>query len=209
MSAEEKLWTYVGFSLAAAAAWQWWKRGSIVDVARQASEAATYEGSLSQEAPGVGPWEKAFGAGSRILGFEAPPKVETTTDRPAQESAGPFLGTPRNALRVAGKVRWPADGTRVNVSWGTSTIEADAALENQASERRLGQVKARIIERKGSSQEERIVDGPYVDLAPGEFRQVRMRVPLAYSGYGTDPDSSQVSLLFAGYTLDTATFSRD
>ena len=209
MSDESAVWRILGFAVAGAALYQWWKKGSIVEQVREATEAATYEGSLPQDAPGVGTWEEAFGAGARIFGFEEAPKVETTPDLPAEPDKGPFLGTPRNALRVAGKVRYPANGTRIDLTWGTATIEADAAIENQAAERRLGQVRARIIERKGDSQEERIVDGPFVDLAPGEFRDVRMRVPLAFSGYGTDPDSSQVSLLFAGYTLDTSVFERD
>jgi hypothetical protein len=207
--AEEKLWSYVGLAIAGAALWQWWKKGSVLETVREAEAAATYEGDLSQAAPGVGGAEQAFGAVSRALGFESPPHVGVREDRPADESKGPFLGTPRNALRVAGAMTQPVNGAHLDLTWGTGTIEAFASIENQASERRLGQVRARIIERNGSTQREAYVDGPFVDLAPGEFKEITMRVPLPFSGFWLDPDSSQVSLLFAGHTLDTAVFTRD
>lgn len=190
----------------------WWrKKGGDLGISQAAhdfAEAATYEGSLPQDAPGIGGAEAAFGAVARALGFEEGPSVGDRADRPADERAGPFLGTPRNVERVAGKVRYPNPGQVLDLSWGTSTLNADGAIENQANERRLGQVRARMIETKGSEQRESYVDGPYVDLAPGEFREITMRVEFPFSGYWTDPDRSEISLQWAGHTLDTVQFRR-
>jgi hypothetical protein len=109
---------------------------------------------------------------------------------------------------VAGKVRFPVTGATLGTKLGADTFDVDAAIENQASEPRTGELVVSVREKNilGNWGEES-VSGGKLTLAPREFRQVIVRAPNVV-GRPVSPLETVVRLRFAGYTLDSVTFRR-
>lgn len=159
---------------------------------------------------GAGSWfEQLLGLGGRLTGNEPAPGIVATPDMPADPAkGGPYLGQPRNALRVAGKIRYPESGQVAKLPWGADTIALDAAVENQSSEPRSGRIKVRSIVGEGAY---RYVEGPDVTLKPGEFFTVAIRVPTSHgvSQFGPGNYRFDTALQFDNYTLDRVGFETD
>lgn len=153
------------------------------------------------------PLEKVGALVSRAAGYDVEPSIAVQRDTPADPQAGPFLGTPRNALLVAGKIRSPQSGQSVVVRLLDSTYPVDAAIENQSKVEVRGQVQARVISQGFLQGEPQItvVDGPTITLPPGGFYEVSMRLPRFRDANGT----AELALLFSRYKLDGVTFKRE
>lgn len=173
------------------------KAGGFLESVRGAAE-------LPAGNDGISALEHALGLGGRIVGLEPDAGIEHRPDRGAE--AGPYLGTPRNALRVAGAWRQPTEGGSVPFALFSNTFEAVAVLENQNTVAVPGQVKARLLAQgllEGTPQYH-YTDGPSVRLEPGEMRELVMRleIPRDFDG------DLELALLFANYNLGTVRFSR-
>jgi hypothetical protein len=159
---------------------------------------------------GVGDWrQQLLSFYARVRGTFQPgilpePGITTTIDRPAVE--GKYLGPPKNALKVSGLIRTvenqdPRAENTIEVPLFADTMLIDAAIENQSEYARHGQLKARaLIGLIGSTPY--FIESPPIDLQPGEFRQVTMRVPLDYGKRG----AYDIAIQWAGYTLDRVVF---
>ena len=125
--------------------------------------------------------------------------VTVTGDRPAVP--GKYLGNPKNVLGIAGKIRSIENQDPagiVEVPLFSDTILIDAALENQSDTLRSGIPSARVLLDSVPFE----VKGTPVDLPPGAFRQVTLRIPRSFaSKYG----EMDLALQFSGYTLDRVT----
>lgn len=154
-------------------------------------------------------FEQAVAVVARAAGAESPPELVSRPDLPADpQASGPFLGAPRNALLVAGKVRFPVASTDLRTQLASDVFDVDAALENQAGEPRTGELVLVVREQNIlGNWAEQSVSGGKVTLAPREFRQVTVRAPNVV-GRPISPLASNVRLRFAGYTLDSVDFHR-
>jgi len=169
--------------------------------------ATTDAASLPAGNDGVTTTEKALGLFGRIVGLEPEPGIEHRTERAADESAGPFLGQPKNALRVAGAWRQPTQGATIKIAAFSGTFQAFAVLENQSSAEVAGQVRVRILH-EGLLQREvatTMFDGPFVRLAPGELRELVMRLPTVRDADG----KLELALYFAGFNLASVSAQRE
>ncbi len=148
----------------------------------------------------------------RFLGFLGVPGtrpeagIQDKPDRAADESKGPFLGQPKNVLRIAGAWRQPIDGGTVPIATFSDTFQAFAVLENQSAQEVAGQVRVRILHQGllQSEPETTMFDGPSLRLAPGELRELDMRLPVVRDADG----KIELALLFAGYNLASITAQR-
>jgi hypothetical protein len=165
-------------------------------------QGALASSSAVSHGEGVSAFEKGLGLLGRATGNEPEAGITTRVDRAADESKGPFLGTPKNALLVAGKIRSPVQGGELRLPLFADTVMVDAAVENQAAEPRAGRIAVRYMD----GGEARIMQGPEVTLAPGEFREVSIRVPPARAGGTFEGD---IALLFSNHTLDRVGFNYD
>lgn len=154
-------------------------------------------------------FEEAGAVLARAAGAESPPELVTRPDFAADPaSSGPYLGQPKNVLRVAGKVRFPISGAIVPTKLAADTFDVDAALENQADEKRTGELVLVVREKNIlGTWAEASVSGGNVTLEPREFRQVIVRAPNVV-GRPFSPAESSVRLRFAGFTLDHVVFRR-
>lgn len=177
-------------------------------LAKQAAEtkaALEHEaGILTSEAPGTTVLDDLMAIIGRATGNEPPPGIKAETDRVAE--GGPYLGTPKNLLRVAGKIRDPMDGGSAKVPAFADTIRIDAAVENQAQEARAGILQARLMLEGVSEFVPIVVTAGRIELQPGEFKSVDIRIP--YGKY-TAFHKRTVALLFEGHRLDGVTFDID
>lgn len=188
---------------------------AVAGVAEQVAEgyqetaqvASEYSNAPAAEVP-TG-FEQAVAVVGRIAGAESPPELTSRPDVPADPAhSGPLLGHPRNALLVAGKVRFPVAGANLHTQLASNEFDVDAALENQASEARTGDLELVVREQNVlGNWGEASVSGGKVTLEPGEFRQVTVRAP-AVVGRPFSPIASNVRLRFAGYTVDSVDFRR-
>jgi hypothetical protein len=155
---------------------------------------------------GVHPVEKALGVLGRAFGIEPEPGIDQVTERAADESAGPVLGQPRNALLVAGAWRQPLEGGTFNVATFSDTFQANAVVENQSDREVAGQVRVRITHEGllQSGAQFTIFEGPSIRLAPGEMRELAMRLPTVRDADGR----IGLALLFSGYNLASITAQR-
>lgn len=155
---------------------------------------------------GVSIQERWNGLIGRVFNIEPEPGIEARTDTVADETKGPFLGQPKNALRIAGAWRQPTDGGIVNVATFSKTFQAFAVLENQSAMEVAGQVRVRILH-KGlleSGVQTTMFEGPFLRLAPGEMRELEMRLPTV-----RDTDGKiELALYFAGYNLSSISAQR-
>ena len=167
---------------------------SWVEAVRSAANLPFGAGSL---------YEQFAGALGRASGLGPEEGIKSEPDRPATEGAK--LGPPKNALRVAGKIRTvenQAPTGAVGVPLFADTLLVDVALENQAGELRTGVLKLE------SSQKGLRVDfattsiDRELTLQPGEFQQVTVRIKReAFAALQTD-----LRLSWEGYTLDRVQF---
>lgn len=175
------------------------------------------DASLPAGNPGVSPQEKYNAIVGRfeqwaggLFGIDAGTAptvgIEHKDERAADESAGPFLGAPKNVLRVAGAWRQPLPGGTFAVAAFSSTFQAFAVVENQSNVTVAGQVRVRILHQgllQGDMQTT-LVDGPSIQLAPGELRELEMRLPAVRDADG----KIELALLFNGYNLASITAQR-
>jgi hypothetical protein len=162
--------------------------------------------ALPADNAGVSAFEKALGVLGRAVGLEPEVGIEQTSERAADESKGPFLGAPKNALRVAGAWRQPLPGGNFAVAAFSNTFQAFAVLENQSASEVAGQVRVRILHQgllQGDLQTT-MVDGPAVRLAPGELRELGMRLPAVRDADG----KIELALYFAGFNLASISAQR-
>lgn len=179
------------------------------ETAKRGTPTAAIEGAaaLPADNAGVTTVEKALGIFGRAVGLEPEPTIEDKPERAADESKGPFLGTPKNALRVAGAWRQPINGGSVPVAAFSATFQAFAVLENQSGQEVAGQVRVRILH-EGLLQSETqttMFDGPFLRLAPGEMRELDMRLPAVRDADGR----IELALLFAGFNLASVSARRE
>lgn len=135
-------------------------------------------------------------------GILPPAGVTITKDRPAE--SGTYLGPPKNVLGVAGVIRTienqdPREESTIEVPIFADTVLVDCALENQSDQPRAGSLKARALIKSTPY----FVESKPVDMPPGAFRQVTIRVPRDYN-YRGDWD---LAIQWEGHTLDRVTFS--
>ena len=157
--------------------------------------------------PNVGWKQKILSLYARFRGTFQPgilpePGVSVAADRGA--GPGPYLGAPKNLLRVAGVVRRienqdPRENAMIEVPIFADTVLIDSALENQSTEPRAGALKARLL--IGSTPY--FIESKPIDMPPGAFRQVTIRVPRDYSYKG----EMDLAIQWEGYTLDSVKFS--
>lgn len=148
--------------------------------------------------------EKGLGLWGRITGQEPEAGGESSPDRGATE--GPFLGTPKNAERVAGKIRSPSDGGTFPLPLYSDTFRVEGAVENQSEEVRQGRVEARVISQgllQGEAQT-LISPGVAVRLNPGQMSAVELRIPAVRDFDG----AVRIALLWNGYKVDEITATR-
>lgn len=162
------------------------------DAVKEAASLPYGSGSLTEQGIGL------FG---RFVGAEPEAGVGTSPDRGAEE--GPYLGTPRNALRVAGVIRTIENqvinsSKIIQVPAFSDTVLIDAAVENQSNAVQSGTINFRALMRDASQT----VPGPTVNLAPGELRQISARIPRSLSYL----QQFDIALQFRSYTLDRVTF---
>jgi hypothetical protein len=171
-----------------------------------AGDALSDAAALPAGNAGVSTFEKALGVLGRAVGIEPEAGIEDRAERAADESAGPFLGTPKNALLVAGAWRAPQDGGTINVAAFSSTFQANAVLENQSRQEVAGQVRVRIMHEGllQSGTQTTYFEGPYLRLAPGEMRELDMRLPTVRDADGR----IGLALLFSGFNLASVTAQR-
>lgn len=178
------------------------------ETTKRGTPAAAVEGAaaLPPGNEGISTFEQALGVFGRAVGLEPDAGIEDRPERAADESTGPFLGPPRNVLRVAGAWRQPTDGGTVPVAAFSSTFQAFAVLENQSGQEVAGQVRVRILHEgllQGGTQTT-VFDGPHLRLAPGELRELEMRLPTVRDADG----KIELALLFANYNLASISAQR-
>lgn len=168
-------------------------------------EEITADAALPAGNDGVSTQEKWNAVVGRVFGMEPEAGIEHATDRPA--IAGPHLGAPKNVLRVAGAWRQPTDGGSFALAAFSETFQAFAVLENQSAQEVAGEVRVRITHEGllQSGAQQTYFDGPSVRLAPGEMRELSMRLPAVRDFDGR----IELALLFANYNLATITAQRE
>lgn len=170
------------------------------------AEAVESAAALPADNAGVSTFEKTLGIFGRAVGLEPPVGIDDKSDHAADPARGFSLGTPKNALRVAGAFRQPIAGGTFAVAAFSETFQAFASLENQSAVEVAGQVRVRILHQgllQGDLQTT-MVDGPFLRLAPGEFRELEMRLPAVRDADGR----IELALYFAGYNLASITAQR-
>lgn len=168
----------------------------LLRVPESAGAALKSEAALPSGAPGLTAADKVLGIFGRATDNEPPPGIEARADRGAVE--GPHLGPPKNVLLVAGKIRHPTSGGELRVPMFADSVPIDAVVENQARQTREGTVRLRYLTDAGPQ----FVPGPRLTLAPGEMRQLQIRMP----PLGVGNDKGDIALQFDGYTLETIGF---
>lgn len=203
---------FIFFSIAGAAAWLVLEN-QYQRLSAEEQAALAYSADFTYGTGGFGQRILSAYARFRLWAADKAAGAGITTEKDRPAVPGRHLGPPKNVLGISGVIRTIenqdprkpgnyelAEADRVIVPAFAETVLADSAIENQSNIVREGIVSARML---GANSTPYTIEGPSIVLAPGEFRNISLRIPRDYSYRGR----MDFALQFEKHTLDRVAFN--